>query len=64
MSTSAANPLVEFFSMGGYAMYVWPAFAISFIVIVANIWFARMERKRAIASIARKVQIEKNASKT
>ena len=31
--------------MGGYAMYVWPAFAVFFIVLVWD-WFAPALRRR------------------
>ena len=38
--------LNNFFSMGGYAAYVWSAYAISFIVLFLNIFLAiRNERK-------------------
>jgi heme exporter protein D len=31
----------EFFNMGGYAAYVWPAYGLTFVVIVWNIIWAR-----------------------
>jgi len=38
--------LNNFFAMGGYATYVWSAYAISFIVLFLNIFLAvRNERK-------------------
>ena len=38
--------LNNFFSMGGYAAYVWSAYAISFIVLFLNFFLAiRNERK-------------------
>ena len=38
--------LNNFFSMGGYAAYVWSAYGISFIVLFLNIFLAvRNERK-------------------
>ena len=38
--------LNDFFSMGGYAVYVWSAYGISFIVLFLNIFLAvRNERK-------------------
>ena len=30
----------EFFAMGGYANYVWLSYGLSFLVIVANVWWA------------------------
>jgi heme exporter protein D len=33
--------LVDFFDMGGYAAYVWPSYALTLIVVVLNIVWAR-----------------------
>jgi heme exporter protein D len=33
--------LSEFFDMGGYAAYVWPSYALTLIVVVLNIVWAR-----------------------
>ena len=35
------SPLADFFDMGGYAAYVWPSYALTFIVVVLNIVWAR-----------------------
>jgi heme exporter protein CcmD len=37
-----------FFDMGGYAAYVWPAYAVTLAVVVLNIVWARrlLERSR------------------
>lgn len=37
----------EFLDMGGYAAYVWPAYAVTFIVIGLNIFWARRALARA-----------------
>ena len=37
----------EFFAMGGYAMYVWPAYAV-FLVVLAWDWFAPAMRRRRL----------------
>ncbi|MDP6436736.1 MAG: heme exporter protein CcmD [Gammaproteobacteria bacterium] len=31
----------DFFAMGGYGTYVWSAYSLSFVVLVAIVWFAR-----------------------
>ena len=59
----------EFFSMGGYANYVWSSYGLSFIVIVINIWWAyaraarvkrrltgRVEQPKPIQPTVRQVQ--------
>jgi heme exporter protein CcmD len=33
--------LANFFDMGGYAAYVWPSYALTLIVVVLNIVWAR-----------------------
>jgi heme exporter protein D len=35
------SALADFFDMGGYAAYVWPSYALTFIVVVLNIVWAR-----------------------
>jgi heme exporter protein D len=36
----------EFFAMGGYAFYVWTAYGITLIVLVANIIIPVVQRKQ------------------
>ena len=35
------SSLADFFDMGGYAAYVWPSYALTLIVVVLNIVWAR-----------------------
>lgn len=37
----------EWVAMGGYAMYVWPAYAVFFIVFAWD-WFAPLFRRRQL----------------
>jgi heme exporter protein CcmD len=39
----------EFLSMGGYAAFVWPAYAVTFLAVFVNIWSARRALRRARA---------------
>ena len=43
----------EFWSMGGYARYVWPCFAFAFTVLAWNLWAARALLASARARAAR-----------
>ena len=43
----------EFWSMGGYARYVWPCFAFAFTVLAWNLWAARAALAAAQARAAR-----------
>ncbi|HEY4749073.1 MAG TPA: heme exporter protein CcmD [Steroidobacteraceae bacterium] len=36
-----------FFDMGGYAAFVWPAYSVTFAVVVLNIVWARQSLARA-----------------
>ena len=38
----------EFFAMGGDAAYVWPAYGITLVVVVANVWWTRRKRSDAL----------------
>jgi heme exporter protein CcmD len=37
----------DFWSMGGYARYVWPCFGFSAIVLAWNVWAARRSLRAA-----------------
>jgi heme exporter protein D len=39
--------MMHFFAMGGYAKYVWPAYAVFFIVLTWD-WFAPILRRRRL----------------
>lgn len=44
-----------FLDMGGYAAYVWPAYAVTLIVVVLNIVWARRAFTRARADARRRL---------
>ena len=53
----------DFWSMGGYARYVWPCFGFAAIVVVWNVWAARrslygakQRASRAVAMAASETQ--------
>jgi heme exporter protein D len=37
----------SFFHMGGYAAYVWPSYALTFLVLIVNVVAARRELRAA-----------------
>jgi heme exporter protein D len=53
--------LQQFFAMGGYAVYVWPSFAIVLGLLVANAFMARASHKRAIAEARRRLQMNQSS---
>jgi len=40
----------EFLDMGGYAAFVWPAYAVTFAVIFLNVYWARRALARSLAA--------------
>ena len=52
----------EFFHMGGYAFYVWPAYALALVVLTGQLWAAVRRRKKLIRDI--EVQIRDPETRT
>jgi heme exporter protein D len=48
----------EFFHMGGYAFFVWTSYALTLVIVVANIVSPIMHRKKIIARIKRAIKRE------
>ncbi len=45
--------MMRFLQMGGYAIYLWPAFGLTLLVAVLNIAWARRSLRRAQAEARR-----------
>ncbi|KAA0070603.1 heme exporter protein CcmD [Rhodanobacter sp. T12-5] len=45
------NALQTFLAMGGYAAYVWPAYAVFFIVLIADTVAPRLRRRRVLMEL-------------
>ena len=50
--------MTAFLRMGGYAQYLWPAYAIAFTVVILNIIGARRMLARARAEARRRVSVQ------
>jgi len=50
-----------FLDMGGYAAYVWPAYAVTLAVVVLNIVWARRSLARARAEARRRQSLKEAA---
>jgi heme exporter protein CcmD len=46
----------SFWSMGGYARYVWPCFAFACLVLAWNLWSARRYRVAALVRAQRALE--------
>jgi heme exporter protein D len=45
------SSLSSFFAMGGYAAYVWPAYAVFFIVLIADTIAPSVRRRRVLREL-------------
>jgi heme exporter protein D len=45
------SALQNFLAMGGYAAYVWPAYALFFIVLIADSIAPRLRRRRTLREL-------------
>jgi heme exporter protein D len=47
--------LQHFLAMGGYAIYVWPAYAVFFIVLIADSIAPRLRRRRVLRELRARI---------
>jgi heme exporter protein D len=52
----------DFFSMGGYALYVWGSYGVTFLLLGAEV-LALLKRKRTVSRIRRPRGLETRNSK-
>jgi len=48
----------EFLAMGGYAIYVWSAYAFFLIILIFNIWQPMLARKRYLKQQLRREAVQ------
>ena len=56
------NSLAEFFSMGGYAFYVWGSFGLSALALLVEPLIVRQRQSRAVRAIRREKAASRHAS--
>ncbi len=49
----------EFFNMGGYAMYVWPSYGLTLIVLLLNWWLPYYQHKQNLRKLKRQYRQDK-----
>ena len=54
--------LTSFFAMGGYAVYVWPCYALAALVVGLNIVWARRSLRAARRDARRRIAMSKSAA--
>lgn len=52
----------EFLQMGGYAQYLWPAYAVTFVAVLLNVAGARRALRRARDEARRRIAISGDES--
>lgn len=51
--------LEQFFSMGGYAFYVWTAYGVAFAVLLINLFLTLRRKTEVVKSIQRLFKLER-----
>ncbi|HEX6549308.1 MAG TPA: heme exporter protein CcmD [Gammaproteobacteria bacterium] len=46
----------EFLTMGGYAVYVWPSYAIAAAVMIVNAWLPGRHLRRLLKELKQRAQ--------
>lgn len=54
----------EFLAMGGYAAFLWPAYAVTLLAVLVNIIIARRAHAAAKAEARRRLAIEDQGNPT
>lgn len=52
----------DFFAMGGYAAFVWPAYAVTALAFLVSIWQARRAHRLALEAARRRLVMEEEQS--
>lgn len=48
----------EFFHMGGYAFYVWTSYAVTFLVLLANVLIPLRQEQKLLREIGRRARLK------
>lgn len=46
----------EFLAMGGHAPYVWSAWGVTALLLLATVWHARIEQRQLLKGLKRRVR--------
>jgi heme exporter protein D len=52
----------EFFDMGGYGLYVWGAYAVTAVLMLAEPWLVARRRERALVQAVEASETQDNDS--
>ena len=51
--------MIEFFQMGGYAVFVWPSYGMAALVLWLNWYLPRKQHDKELRLLKRRVKAEK-----
>ncbi len=51
--------MAEFFQMGGYAMFVWPSYAVAALVLWLNWYLPRKQHEKELRQLQRRLKVER-----
>ncbi|MGP9768463.1 heme exporter protein CcmD [Halomonas sp. AOP13-D3-9] len=54
----AFDSLAEFLAMGGHAPYVWSAWGVTALLLLAIVWHARAEQRQLLKGLKRRARRE------
>lgn len=52
------DSFAEFIAMGGYANYVWSAYAFFVVILIVNIWQPILARKKYFKQLIKREQVQ------
>jgi heme exporter protein D len=47
--------MIEFFHMGGYALYVWVSYGVAAVILIANIVLPKHQHKVMLKTLSKKI---------
>lgn len=57
----AFDTFAEFIAMGGHGPYVWSAWGVTALLLLATVWHARAEQRQLLKSLQRRVRRENSS---
>lgn len=52
----------EFFSMGGYGLFIWPSFGITFLLMIGEVIYLRRQHRTILQRLGRMVRMNKEVN--
>ncbi|GAA0574357.1 heme exporter protein CcmD [Halomonas salifodinae] len=59
----AFDSFQDFLAMGGHAPYVWTAWALTAVLLVGSVLYARAERRQLLRELKRRARRERRAAR-